>query len=1666
MLDSKDAILRAVENFPRWMDIRKRLRTSVGGKYLSSLIEEQGEIKKSYEDFKKSFFLDTYAGKEDDIICQVYVAQIGRLDKITSKDDRYQIITDTRLFAEDTSKYALYQDDYVILSPINVDANNPVLFYEYEGRTFSSTLKKKDLWNIFDEFALFSGIERYEGEKNSELVKRIFAAFKKPTNATEKGLKNAIINAVMNISPITADEIKLETPNGSNMHLVVNDDKSIYDKMSEINKDIAREKVWDQCYWQNDFKKLSYIPNVWDKPIKGHQHGVGQREDLKTILSSDQLDGESTNLEIYGYAASTRLINEYVRRQNLKKNIQLQLLRYKNELAPRTVTYRIGATQAEKFNPSNIYINGIQHSRGKITVPISDILIDKGAATEVKRGSIEQGKSYTLKFKSRMAYDKMIIETCEMINNSGGKTNLLASQPGFSLENGIVKNSDVKFHESSVSQLSSLKNIVNYPAGGITIGDDGIRGSFMIPVSSMDNMPIRTKVDNKRTDYTNNTEFVKLTGDFRYNDDHTEITCTSSATDNQVIIEMNCAEIEYELAKSTDSSAQGTISVTTEVNGQIATEHSGLKTEGKKYEIKFGNSRRVKITITKVGVNPVTIKNIAAARYRISYALTAGNIIETGDYAKLPSNIPQGTMMRVTLESFGTYAPVIKYVHIGPSVENAIYQLKKINPGNNIAFNIKTNCRVELYEVQGEQENLVSDDYNTLPLYRNDTGEIIGIYINTDEFVSIESSSRQIYSGAHNGKIAKYINLTPGEQIDSIAITGERKVIKSRTRLESLLGEHGDLYVAGNIEGIVSLKNKETALIKIPRDKLDRDADKYSIEGLPSTIIGVFSTGSSFIMTNEFDQRFSYLYVSTVSGQKYIAYNSTKLLQSPTIGVSIVNTFSPPLDMNKIMLYNIEEVAMSDGTKATVKFINKKSKETWALGSNYEDIKIEYELDFSNIGDYQVSIDNLNESFTLSNNMILKSHYIIGEKTYELARYIIKPPKNMRIKYATEMARENIIIEEDGFNKLYYSNVSNIVSVSIGSNQLDKKEYFLMEEAGIIAWKNRDKYVGKTATIMYEYKSPRSLEFKDLSYLYEMVGYSIDAYEQINNKPVIVERVKDGETKTIRINGKTPDRIIVKCLNTNFQAFVSKNKVTVQKRTSVSSVLVHTGFYYDEEKEFYMFEHDRNEVVDCYENIEIKRARKIGNTIRTQQRSSNYIKDSVMNNGKQFEETCNINFVEDKSRIGNIPVLGAITACDSYQLWSSKNMGVSIAKGLNGNGLSFKNEKGKNGYSFFDITKHIKNGKTISFYTKGQIEAYIAEEIFADEDSMQRSVHADIIAELYKHGDFLLYDFKNIKEDTRYYLVIRGEGLIDDIFVEDTVDKKEIESIHTKLINKIGFNISEKATKNYEAKLYFNKDKNTYDGLEIDGDNKIQIGSTADYGITLIENLESSFDRFAVNKATLRKNAFYTASETGEITTPWIELPSFKNTISIYVKINDIMVDPFVLFNVRVFAAENIHGKNSREIFYGRKTNLAAIRSMSFLRYIQIIIEMPPKRVINNIEVYARYSENEEVFRVTQRQKGELITGVYDTAVTGKFKPKYIVGEIAHPEAISIDVRALRESTDHKVWTEWYPCNMNEHMTFGSDTHVFEDYRYFQFKIDITNQDALIKIKEFVLEVI
>ena len=48
-----------------------------------------------------------------------------------------------------------------------------------------------------------------EEETNKELLHRCFAAFRNPTNSTEQGVKNAIVNTVMNILPISDEDIMI-----------------------------------------------------------------------------------------------------------------------------------------------------------------------------------------------------------------------------------------------------------------------------------------------------------------------------------------------------------------------------------------------------------------------------------------------------------------------------------------------------------------------------------------------------------------------------------------------------------------------------------------------------------------------------------------------------------------------------------------------------------------------------------------------------------------------------------------------------------------------------------------------------------------------------------------------------------------------------------------------------------------------------------------------------------------------------------------------------------------------------------------------------------------------------------------------------------------------------------------------------------------------------------------------------------------------------------------------------------------------------------------------------------------------------------------------------------------------------------------------------------------
>ena len=323
---SRQFFKKILRDIPSWTDTVKRPDTSISGQYLQSISSEQDIINKEFEEFKKTFFLVNYIGKENDYFSVALVANIGNVNIQDLK------ITNIALQVTDNQKefllnhtLALYEDGHLIIHP---DATtNDYINYSIKDNEYTAKLRREQTWNIFDEFAMFSSLERYENESNADLLNRCLQSFRLRTNSTKQGLKNAIINTLINFYSISAGNIKIEAPNGHNMYIMKHGE-IIYDTMSKVNRDIMRTKIWDITYWNNFFKDLEYLANTWDATPSAYQQGTGQRLDAKVFLNSELGSTDKTDVEIKGYNYSPLLIESYIARQQLKTNIPLQLKRY------------------------------------------------------------------------------------------------------------------------------------------------------------------------------------------------------------------------------------------------------------------------------------------------------------------------------------------------------------------------------------------------------------------------------------------------------------------------------------------------------------------------------------------------------------------------------------------------------------------------------------------------------------------------------------------------------------------------------------------------------------------------------------------------------------------------------------------------------------------------------------------------------------------------------------------------------------------------------------------------------------------------------------------------------------------------------------------------------------------------------------------------------------------------------------------------------------------------------------------------------------------------------------------------------------------------------------------------------------------------------------------
>lgn len=1661
MLDSRTAFEDAVRHFPKWMDIRKRKNKSDGGRYLQSIVKELDDIQAAIEDYKKDFFIINYIGKENTVIDYLYVAEIGDVD-----EDNFILISplnkvtfNVKEFYYADAPIALYQDGRLLFKIHEVTVED-VVKYSRNGFTYTAKLNKVHIWNVIDEFALYAGIKRHKDETNKELLERTLLVFKNRANSTEIGLKNAIMNVVSNYADVSPEEIKIEKPNSENLFKEDKEHGTIIERLAQLNKDTYRTKKWDESRWEHPFKKMEYISSKWDEEPKEIQDGVGHNDALKASLLSELENSESSDIQIDLYKKSDVRINEYIRDQRVEADLDLQLKKYKNVLKPKEVEYKITAAETTDLTDSNVYIECHRITEGENEHYVADLVSNPSDIFDitVERGKLKPNTKYKLQFKPKEEYSQMKITKVRMQNGSTEQS-LLKEKGAYKFDKeGILVNSNVKLHANSTNDFKDFTNIRNLKPG-FTLADATQDGVVMLDITGMEHQYVKVDVESRETSIIRDREFVKPDDNYVMNESNQLV---STGREGDIIIELDCNQLYYEMES-------GNCIVTKIIDDEQFP--SEIWYEAKSEHLKFDQTKHVKIIFRKLNnEKQLIINDIRYARYDVELQLQHGSFINTPLGMVIPSVPEEENMLILTLRTYSGYSPEVNFVHIGSSLKNAVYETDVFKAGANSYIDFDSNCDVTLVELNNAEE-VVSTQENFVckNLYRNTRSNPVYIQIDTSGFASIRRTTPVIDRFSYQGKMSDWIRLEPGEEIDTILIDGNVRTMIDRVFINDLLkeGPYDRVYASRRLKGFIVTNGSDEKLVQLTREDIGLNADAYTVHNLPYGARGAFIVDAMNNVESigpSHSQAFQYFYVFPSNTQEHVAYNRVNMIRPEVTDVEIVDMFSPIISPNKMMVYVIEPV-IKEGLQAKVEFIKKDNRyERWSLGKKHIRVQIDVDQELSD--NYAVEQLGIRQKFILSNNINLEEQFEVNGQVVNIGEYIVVPPEGMRVIHENRTSQpETIYAEEDGFNKLKYSNIVAINSIKKkNGDTIPPSDYSLLKDEGIIAWKNEALF-GEEIEIVYRYGVPKYITFIDLEKLYELVGYDVEAYRFQSS---LFYRGVTGDTLLNDVDVeklKNADRVIASSSNPNFRVRIDNDVIRLTKLNEEDYIAVKAGFFYQDGLELYHYANRNENLLERMSNIELVNTERLAGRLKLNQQSKNFLPESSMK-PKRNQVLSIADFVQNEN-INGLSRLDMLTACDNYNHWNAFEMNISFVQGLNGLGMKFE-QTSKDGYALIDITKYIDNNTIISLYFENNPEVLIAKERKHQRYSFNKSIFAEPFEPLKKKEEFMyfVFDKDNYEADTKYYLVVKSNGVLDDIVIKDYDEGEDIRSIHHKEISLLGLDIQEHATINYIKKLLFDKDGNKLERLEISPDGTIRTGVNIDWGFTKVQEFKNNWRNCVLREVDLVKDSFIrSGSRSGMLETDSIYVRNKNSLRSMIVKINEVLLDATTGFRIEVYTSERPGGMYNL-IAVEEEGNTLIVPYNRLSNYIKVKVDMPPNKVINNLEVYSEYIETESPLRVGEYENGQLTTKVYDSGFEKHYLVKrFIADQVTKPEFIDVSVRAFRQGDNRLVWTDWKPLQLNENLEVTNNIE-FEGYRYFQFMIALRSNVASIKLNNIELEVI
>ena len=1692
MFDYSNMIKRAIEFFPIWSDIRKRGTKSIGGMVVNSALEETLELEKAIQAYKDFYFLDKYQDKEEEVIAYVYAANVGTLEDLDNtsiiyNDQEYFITLDIdEFYSNETLAY--YENGLIYIQEALYNKNNiNSIILSIDDYKYTYTLERKHVWNIFDEFACFVGLERHTNESNTSLKERILFSTKNLGSNTEEGLKNAIMSELIGMFPeMQSEEIEITKLTPESLTKPYKEFNSLLDMLSSINRDVLKDKRWDLDKWSYDFKSIAFLDNVWDDVIETYQNGIGHGDDLKVVIADNDT---TTDADIVLYDKSTVKLDKYVADKHIKKNINFKLKRYENILNPIKAKYAIKASEAIDITHENIELSVFENNEKKESRKIEEIYkIGKGV-TSVDNSKITDDKPYRLEFYSDSNFDGMKISKAKVIykHKTTGEIiesrNLLKAAPGFSYNaSGELVNTSIKKTVKSVNHFNQYENLADSKSG-IVLASNRNEGKAVLNVSGLGLNLVNIDIENQLADIPKS--LIKYNQFCFWREDELVFRYDTNK-ERKFEIETEANIISFKLL-------EGDADVFIEIDG--VTEY--FKISGNRNVEIFSESsklspKKMKVTVISNSVITTKFSDFKYCCHTVDLKLQYGALIKDSEGYRLP-NFAVNSLI-VSMSSKTSSSPVLKSIYIGADIRQLRYKTEVIEsrPNTNRIIEIKSNCLADLLHVD-VVGNTISKTENYVPAtsYKA-VQDDAWIRLNTDEYESIKeitTSVGAIHVIEESGKLYYNISLKMGQTVNSVIIDGVKNVPAKTITLEKMIQSyipHFDketdrIYACKLCKGLLVADNDpdnpKLTIVNIKSNIFTGiNASYYKFTKLPNTLGIVFNNDTSEIHSSETNLPFNSISFMPGGTKVYQAINEANIYTGEVRGIKILNNFSPILNSSALMYYQVEP--FESNVKYEVKFSSTIESDNsfddllnWSVG--LKDIAIKTPIDLSNTENYEISELEVTDEVLLSRHIELQKSYKIGDNREVFTnRYMIIPESGTVLyeRYSDNqnqslIVQEEIIMEEDGFTKLAYSNIDEMLYTGFspysGSNELLVKDFELLKDEGIILWTNKD-YINASRKVYLRYtiKNPIAI-LLDEDLLYKAIGYNVDAYDEVGRFKIA--GVDDGYRFDLRQidNYQDVDMVYTICSSPAFQADGFNDILTFKKTVNRDTILVRTGYYYINGKEYYLFPSKDEIVLDEEKYIDMENVELSGEEITLFKRTDNYVRNSEM----LFRGMNELyNFDASNSQVKGVSAINSITACDSFNSWNVFGTKMVLKDGLNQLGISFMPEI-PNGYAYIELTDYLEKGDNyLSFWAEKSLEVFIGEEKKYLGLNFPDSISIKIGQEIpYRDDEIRTITIKQ-DDNKKYYLIVKGQGTIDDIILSNDISSI---SAHTKNIDLLGLSINEGFKQGQKHRVFLNSNKDAINkGAALTKDGYVKTASNMYWGISPLKSYDSKEDFATCSTENIHfENSYVRTGRTeGYIETAPIYLDNPMTIKRVIVKANEIGFDDMRGFKIQILSS------NTREGVYMPintfNDNYGYVYGDALLKYIKIKVTMPDNKFLNNLNIYAEYKSTEaNAPKVLMPSSGELITKIYDAQYSTDYRIREIsIADISNINDVEIQVRASKEDYSADVWHPWQTLELKHNLTLKNELK-FYGTRFFQIKVLLKTSNAFIKINNIDIEV-